>query len=66
MPRVVDSKQNPLTAPEVLMQFAQDFNDTGYPLQNVLAALAEELNMPNTDQVQIGNTVFIGYIGEGE
>lgn len=66
MPEVVDSKQNPLPAPEVIMRFAQDLNDTGYPLQNVLAAIAEELNIPNTDQVQIGNTVFIGHIGKGE
>lgn len=66
MATVVDSKKNPLPAPEVIMRFAQDFNDTGYPLQNVLAALAEELGMPNTDQVQIGNTVFIGHTGEGE
>jgi hypothetical protein len=66
MATVVDSKEQFLSAPEVIMRFAQDFNNTGYPLQNVLAAIAEELNMPGTDQVQIGNTVFIGHVGEGE
>jgi hypothetical protein len=66
MATVVDSKEQFLSAPEVIMRFAQDFNNTGYPLQNVLAAIAEELNMPGTDQVQIGNTVFIGHTGSGE
>lgn len=66
MAAAIDSKENFLSAPEVIMRFAQEFNDTGYPLENVLAALAEELALPNTDQVQIGNTVFIGHIGEGK
>jgi hypothetical protein len=66
MATVVDSKEQFLSAPEIIMRFAQDFNDTGYPLQNVLAAIAQELSMPGTDQVQIGNTVFVGHTGEGE
>jgi hypothetical protein len=66
MATVVDSKEQFLSAHEIIMRFAQDFNDTGYPLQNVLAAIAQELSMPGTDQVQIGNTVFIGHTGEGE
>lgn len=66
MATVVDSKKQFLAAPEVIMRFAQEFNNTEYPVQNVIAAIAEELAMPNTDQVQIGNTVFIGHTGEGK
>ena len=66
MATVVDSKKQFLAAPEVIMRFAQEFNNTEYPVQNVIASIAEELAMPNTDQVQIGNTVFIGHTGEGK
>lgn len=66
MVTVVDSKQKPLPAPEVMMLFASEFNDTGQPVDKVITALAQELAMPNTDQVQIGNTVFIGHRGKGK
>jgi len=66
MATVIDSKKQFLSAPEIIMRFAQELNESGYPLQNVLAAIAEELNLPNTDQVQIGNTVFIGHTGKGK
>ena len=66
MATVVDSKKQFLAAPEVIMRFAQEFNNTEYPVQNVIAAIAEELAMPNTDQVQIGNTVFVGHTGKGK
>jgi hypothetical protein len=66
MPTVVDSRQNQLPAPEIIIRFTQEMNDTEYPVQNVLAAIAKELTMPNTDQVQIGNTVFIGNRGKGK
>ena len=66
MATVVDSKKQFLAAPEIIMRFAQEFNNTEYPVQNVIAAVAEELTMPNTDQVQIGNTVFIGHTGKGK
>lgn len=66
MPTVVDSKEKPLTAPEIITLFASELNNTGYPLPHVLAAVARELELPNTDQVQIGNTVFIGHRGKGK
>lgn len=66
MATVVDSKKQFVSAPEIIMRVAQEFNNTEYPVQNVIASIAEELAMPNTDQVQIGNTVFIGHTGEGK
>lgn len=66
MATVVDSKQRPLPAPEVMMIAASEQNNTEYPTDHVVTALARELAMPNTDQVQIGNTVFIGHRGKGK
>ena len=64
--QAIDSQKNPLTAPEVLIRFGSEMNNTGQPLANALAALASELSLPNTDQVQVGNTVFIGHTGTGK
>lgn len=66
MVTVVDSTKQPLQAPEIIMTAASELNNTGRPVGNVIAALAQELAMPNTDQVQIGNTVFIGHRGKGK
>lgn len=63
---VVDSKQTPLPAPEVIMTFATELNNTDLPVATVLTGLMRELSLPNTDQVQFGNTVFIGHRGKGE
>ena len=63
---VADSKTNPLTAPEIIMTYVKDLDDGTYPLANVLASISEELRLPNTDQVQIGNTVFVGHVGTGK
>lgn len=64
--QVIDSKERPLSAPEVLMRFGSEMNNTGQPMAKALTALAGELSLPNTDQVQIGNTVFIGHRGKGK
>ena len=66
MVTVVDSTKQPLQAPEIIMTAASELNNTGRPVGNVIAGLAQELAMPNTDQVQIGNTVFIGHRGKGK
>ena len=66
MVTVVDSKQTPLPAPEIIMRFGAEMNNTGQPMAKALVALAGELALPNTDQVQIGNTVFIGHRGKGK
>tara|TARA_R110002153_G_scaffold49362_4_gene139274 strand:- start:3334 stop:3804 length:471 start_codon:yes stop_codon:yes gene_type:complete len=62
----INSKETPLPAPEVIIRFVEDFNDTEYPKDKVLLAISGELGMPETDQVQIGNTVFLGQRGKGE
>lgn len=64
MPTVVDSKQQFLSAPEILFIGAEEFNNTEYPAYAVAAALAQELSEPSVDYIQIGNTVFIGHTKE--
>ena len=66
MVTVVDSKQTPLPAPEIIMTAASELNKTDQPVAKVITALAGELSLPNTDQVQMGNTVFIGHRGKGK
>jgi hypothetical protein len=48
------------------MTYVKDLDDGEYPVANVIASVAEELSLPNTDQVQIGNTVFVGHTGKGK
>jgi len=62
----INSKDNPLPAPEVILRFIKDFNDTEYSTEQVMLAIAAELSAPETDQVQMGNTVFLGQIGKGK
>jgi hypothetical protein len=64
--QAVNSKENPLSAPEVIMRFVHDYNDSGYPADKVLLGISRELAMPETDQVQIGNSVFLGQRGKGK
>jgi hypothetical protein len=64
VPTVVDSKDRFLSAPEILLIAAEEFNNTEYPAYAVAAGLAEELTLPSADYVQIGNTVFIGHVME--
>tara|TARA_R110000803_G_scaffold89090_3_gene156210 strand:+ start:2834 stop:3232 length:399 start_codon:yes stop_codon:yes gene_type:complete len=40
--------------------------DLKYPKEAVLAAIAAEFTLPQTDLVQIGNTVFVGHTGKGK
>jgi hypothetical protein len=63
---VVDSKETPLPAPEVIMESIRNYNATPYPDEVVATAIARELAMPEVDTVQIGNTVFIGHRGKGD
>jgi hypothetical protein len=63
---VVDSKETPLPAPEVIMESIRNYNITPYPDEVVATSIARELAMPEVDTVQIGNTVFIGHRGKGD
>lgn len=62
----VDSKETPLPAPEVVMESIRNYNTTPYPDDVVATSIAREMAMPQTDLVQIGNTVFIGHRGKGD
>ena len=63
---VVDSKETPLPAPEVIMESIRNYNATPYPPEVVATSIAQEIAMPSTDMVQIGNTVFLGHRGKGD
>jgi hypothetical protein len=66
---VIDSKKKLITGPEILAQYVYH-NDTAadpnIPKNDVLTALAAEASLPNTDIIQVGNTVYMGHYGEGE
>ena len=66
MANVVDSKQEPLPAPTILTMAAQDLDLKGVTVEAAMLGLAHELSMPNVDQVQVGNTVFVGHRGKGK
>ena len=54
MANVVDSKQEPLPAPTILIMAAQDLDLKGVTVEAAMLGLAHELSMPNVDQVQVG------------
>ena len=66
MSTVIDSNETQLTPPEVLLEFAENYNSTEYATEIVAAALAKELTMEDVDKVQFGNTVFLGHRGKGK
>ena len=63
---MIDSRENPLPAPEVIFESIRNFNATPYSDDVVATSIAQEMSMPDTDMVQIGNTVFIGHRGKGK
>lgn len=65
MPDVVDSKQEPLPAPTVISMAVEQLDLGGITPQAALVGLAKEMSMPDVDQTQVGNTVFLGHKGKG-
>lgn len=60
---VVDSNKEILPGPSVIALAVEHSKLQGkYPKEKILAAIAKETTMPNTDVVQFGNTVFITHI----
>lgn len=57
-PEPIDSEKELLAPPQIMLQFAHQYAGE-YPVQAVLAGLAEELNMDDAESIQFGNTVFI-------
>ena len=66
MATVVDSKQEPLPAPTIMATAARELDLKGVSAEAALAALAHEISLPDTDKVQVGNTVFLGHRGKGK
>jgi hypothetical protein len=63
---LVNSKEKLLNGPEIVAQSAYNMADMKYPKEAVLGAVAAEFTLPETDLVQIGNTVFVGHTGKGK
>ena len=63
---VINSKVEPLPAPTIISTVIGELDLKGVPPEAALVAIAHEMNMPNVDLVQVGNTVFIGHRGTGE
>ena len=56
----VDSKQNKLSMQEVMVRAMYSLKDRmPTPVDQALLLLLEELQMPNSEAVQFGNTVFV-------
>ena len=66
MPTVIDSKVEPLPAPTIISMMVGELDLKGVPPKAALVAIAQEINMPDVDLVQVGNTVFVGHRGKGE
>jgi hypothetical protein len=63
---LIDSDEKLLKGPEIITGAVHNMPDMGVPLQSVLAVIAGETTLPNTDIVQVGNTVFLAQVGKGE
>ena len=68
--QTVDSNEKLLDMSSI-MTMASDqlgfmYNGSSLNIETILATLAKETSMPDTDVVQIGNTVFIGHTGKGD
>ena len=68
--QTVDSNQKLLDIPSIMTmasdQLGHMYNGSSLNMQTILATLAKETSLPNADVVQVGNTVFIGHVGEGK
>lgn len=63
MEKVVDSRKQRLPGPNVIAMAVEELVKD-QPKDKVLAAIAKETTLPNTDIIQFGNTVFITHISE--
>lgn len=66
MSTVIDSNQTQLEPAQIALEFAENYNSSGYPTEVVSVALMKEFTLPDTDLVQFGNTIFIGHRGKGD
>jgi hypothetical protein len=64
METVVDSKQEPLPTPSVVMLSLKNTTESKYSDQARLLAVAKEMTMETADVVQVGNSVFLAHRGK--
>ena len=64
METVVDSKQEPLPGPTVIIMALENAPKSEYTNQVKLLAISKELTMESADTVQIGNSVFLAHRGK--
>lgn len=63
---VIDSNERKLSPPEIIIAALINLGSGDYTPQEGLAAVAVEIDQPNTDLLELGNTVFIGHRGTGK
>jgi hypothetical protein len=64
-PEPIDSTKELLTPPHIMLQFAHQYSNE-YPVNAVVAALVEEMNMKDAETIQFGNTVYINHYDEDD
>jgi hypothetical protein len=64
--KLTDSKEKLLPGPEIVAQTIYNQPMLNYTPEALIGAVAAESTLPNTDIVQIGNTVFIAHTGKGK
>ena len=64
METVVDSKQEPLPTPSVVMLALKNTTGSKHSDQARLLAVVKEMTMETADVVQVGNSVFLAHKGK--
>lgn len=67
---VVDSNKTKLPAPEILMRAVDQANTSSdmdkLPLPVKMAVVMQQIAMPGTEVIHVGNTVYVGNVGQGK
>lgn len=63
---VIDSAEQKLPPPEIVLMALENLDLDGLSPQVAATAIIRELGMPEVDALQLGNTVFIGHRGKGK
>ena len=65
MMEVIDSTKQQLSLQEVIVRAVNNFKDKmDVPVANALLIIMEELKLPNSEALQLGNTVFVTHYDE--
>lgn len=65
MMEVIDSTKQRLPLQEVIVRAVNNFKDKmDVPVTNALLLIMEELKLPNSEALQLGNTVFVTHYNE--